>query len=376
MAGEDLLDGRALVRAEPLIVVLDGLPGFHADEGWLRVLAGEHHVDRLALQGDHFRCGERAGGRPWVGFDLDEFGGSDTPLELRLDRGDRHFAHRPLQRIAQHGAFVDDGVTLDVSFPGIRDGCLADRGQLNLDEARAARLCGLYGPGGLLAERRGHLAMPTLHRLMRVLDLGFARLMRGDLCGASTSPTLPLEVVLDLLPTRTRRVEIRLCVAADFRLTTRSALDLVAQRPEAHGELRSIHGGRKLLAAVQLPRLHRPCRSGLGLREIEDDRIRMELGSRVTVDGPRAVVLEGGGNPLSGRLGWTVATHTGLDVALGLAEGHDDTRAMGVADPIVAGDDRRERHALGGRERGVPPCAMLHRLRRLAALIGVAMRRL
>ncbi len=76
-----------------------------ADEWSLRLLAGAHHVDGLALQRDHLRRGERAAGRPWARLDLDELAGGDALLELRLDRVDRSpppstaSAHRAAPRV-------------------------------------------------------------------------------------------------------------------------------------------------------------------------------------------------------------------------------------------------------------------------------------
>src|SRR3989442_15772357 len=127
-------------------------------------------------------------------------------------------------------------------------------------------------------------------------------------------------MILDLLATRTRCLDVLVAVPRDFRLAAFAAFDLVAQAGEPRRELRPVHCRRILLRLVQFPRLQRADLCLDRVRQIEDNDVRMQLRRSVSVDWPRAVVLELGSNPHPGRLSRTIAAETRLDVALQLVE--------------------------------------------------------
>ena len=86
------------------------------------MLACAHHVDHVALEVEHLPRRECAAGGARRLRDADELSGLDALLELGLDVPDGHLTHRSGQRIAQHGAFVDDGLPLQIPLLPERHG--------------------------------------------------------------------------------------------------------------------------------------------------------------------------------------------------------------------------------------------------------------
>jgi len=149
------------------------------------------------------------------------------------------------------------------------------------------------------------------------------------------------QVALNLLSARTRRVQVVLGVAADLGLAAGAAVDGVAQRFEARRQLGSVHRRHKLLALVQLARLQRPNVTVLCASEIEDDRVRVELGRRVPVDGSGTVMLEVRHDPLPRCLGRVIA-EASLDILFELVKRDANARAMRLTDSCIATDQRRQ----------------------------------
>ena len=84
--------------------------------------------------------------------------------------------------------------------------------------------------------------------------LGIPRPVRGDLRRSSAPPPLLSESLLDLLPPRTRCLQILPRVALDLRLAVRAALDFVAEPLQLRRKLRTVHRRRVLLRLVKLLR--------------------------------------------------------------------------------------------------------------------------
>src|SRR5436853_5115610 len=106
---------------------------------------------------------------------------------------------------------------------------------------------------------------------MREVPLRLACLMRGDLCRCGALPIHLSEVVFDLLPSRTGRVEVLLGVPANLRLATFAAVDFVTQGRQPCGQLRSIQRRRIRLASKQFTRLQGSRLAIVALRDVEDD---------------------------------------------------------------------------------------------------------
>ena len=202
------------------------------------------------------------------------------------------------------------------------------------------------------------------------MTLGFTGLMRRNLGGFRPAVVALRELVLNLLPARTRGVHVVLRVAADLRLAAGAAIDLVAQRLEPDGQLRPVHRRHIRLALVEFARLQRTDVAVLRARDVEDDDVGVELGRRVTVDGSGAVVLELRRDPLARRLGRMIA-EARLHVSLEFVERDTDALAVCVSHPRIAAHQRGQRDTLRRGERRIPPRSMRHRLHRLAAVVRV-----
>src|SRR5437879_12951655 len=134
--------------------------------------------------------------------------------------------------------------------------------------------------------------MPRLHCFVRQFELSFSRLVRRNLRRACSSLVLSCEMFLNLLPTRTRRLQILFAVAFDFRLAALAALGLIAKFLQPMGQLRAVHRRRVPLGLVEFPWLQGIGLAVLCLGEIEKDDVRVQLWCRVAVDRPCTIVLE------------------------------------------------------------------------------------
>ena len=195
-------------------------------------------------------------------------------------------------RVGDDGALVDDGLPLQVPVLRERYGCVRRHSRRIAFDAVHPLLRGSHHARWLIAERLGHGSMLPLHLVVRQIELRFPCLVRRDLYGCSSLLLLLRKMILDLLATWTRCLDVLVAVHRDFRLTTFAVFDLVAQGGEPHGELRPVHRRRILLRLVQLPRLQRADLCLDRVRQIEDHDVRVQLGRGVSVDWRRAVVLE------------------------------------------------------------------------------------
>ena len=97
----------------------------------------------------------------------------------------------------------------------------------------------------------------------------------------------------------------------------------------------------------------------LPLRHIEDHGMGMKLRRRVAINGPRGIVLEGGGDEFPRRLRGMDIADPRLRVPLKFLKRHADTLPMGFSHPVIAAHERSQRYRLRRGKRGVPPGAML-----------------
>jgi len=226
----------------------------------------------------------------------------------------------------------------------------------------------------LVPKPLGEFLVPWLHLLVRHVELGFSSLMSRDLRRHGALSIRFGQIVLDLLATRTGRVEVLTCVASDFRLAAATALYLVAERGQSRCRLGSIDRRGELLRPVQLARLQWTHCTVCRLREVEDDRVGMELRRGIAVHRPGAVVLKQGRYRIAGRFRPAIATEPRLRVRLELLEGDAYALTVRRTDALVAADQRREGHALRRRERRVPTGPVLHRRRAFAPCRHLASR--
>ena len=253
------MNGRALALVQVGVLLRDRLARAVAHQLGVLALASAHPLDRLSLELDHRRRGERAPWRAWLLLDGDEFASLDPAIDLLLDVVEARLPHRPLQRVSQNRPFFDDRFALQIAVARKRDGLPRHVILLTLV------LHVVHGPvlgrfndvRRLVPETLGELLVAALHLLVRDVELRFARLVRRDLrrCGALSIRFG--QVVLDLLATRAGRVEVLARVAADLWLAAATALDLVTERGQSRGQLRSVDRRGVLLRPVELARLER-----------------------------------------------------------------------------------------------------------------------
>jgi hypothetical protein len=184
--------------------------------------------------------------------------------------------------------------------------------------------------------------------------------MRGDLGGLRAVVPLLGEVLLNLLAARTGRVEVRVGVARDLKLSKGATLNLVAERVEPGGKLGPVDGRRVPLGPVELSWLKGAGVARLRFGHVKDDDVGVELRRGVALHRTGAVVLEPSGDPLAGGLGRMIAADAGLNVALKIIERRRDAFLMRLADAVVAANESGERDALRGTERGVPSSTVRH----------------
>src|SRR5258708_409687 len=89
-----------------------------------------------------------------------------------------------------------------------------------------------------------------------------------------------------------RRFQILATVSLNFRLATRAALYFVSQRRETCGKFRPVDRCRVLLRFVEFPWLQRSRVSIRGLRNVEENDMRVKLRRCVAVHRTRAVVFK------------------------------------------------------------------------------------
>jgi len=286
-------------------------------------------------------------------------------------------AHAAVQRRFVDRSPVLHGFFLEQMIAGVADGLprslLRRPGWgLLLGEPACALLCLSHNPVGLVAVLPGQFSMLPLHLFRRQQLLAVAGAMGGDLPGRrAVDPLLPF-VILHLLPSRTRRLQILPRVALDLRLAILAALDLVTQLLKTCGQLRAVDRRAVVLRGVQLVRLHRTGLPVLALGDVEDHSMRVELRRGIPRDRPRRVVLEGRGGELAGRLRGMDVADPRLGVVLDLAQGYANALPVRLPHPLIATDKRGQRNGFRRGERRIPPGAVLHAgdFPSLLALVG------
>jgi hypothetical protein len=172
----------------------------------LGLLACAHDLSNVALEVEHLLRRKGTAGSARRPSNANELSSLHALLELGLDVPNGQLTHRSDQRITQDGAFVNDGLALQIPLLPKRH-CHARGDAMRRIFVQLESLVRLPDEvRGLIAEGRRHLSMRALHFLMRAVDLCFPCLVRGDLGGAGAMSLELLQVHLDLLTPRTRRL--------------------------------------------------------------------------------------------------------------------------------------------------------------------------
>ena len=77
----------------------------------------------------------------------------------------------------------------------------------------------------------------------------------------------------------------------------------------------------------------------VALRDIENDRVSMQLWRDIPVDRTGGIVLELGGDESARGLGRTISAYAGLRVVFELVEGNADALTVGFTDTLIAADE-------------------------------------
>src|ERR1700679_3612653 len=165
------------------------------------------------------------------------------------------------------------------------------------------------------------------------------RRVRSDL--GSFLPRAPraFEVFTNLLASGAGCGEIFLCVSLDLRSTAPPCRNFVAKLPEAVSQLGLIDRRGKLLGGEEALRLDCARLAIVALRDIENDRVSMQLWRDISIDRTGFIVLKLGGDKFASGLGRMVAADAGLRVVFELVEGNSDALPVSVTDTLIAADE-------------------------------------
>ncbi len=217
-----------------------------------------------------------------------------------------------------------------------------------------------HNPVGLMAVLPRQFVMLPLHLCGRLQLLFVPCAVRCNLSRRCTVNSLLPFVILHLLPSRTRRLQILPRVALDLRLAVLAALQLVAELLQARCQLRAIDRRTVMLRSIKLMRLHGAGLPVLALGDVKDNGMGVELRRRIAIDGTGRVVLEGRGGELACRLRGMHVADPRLRVVLDLDQSDTDALSMRLPHPLIAADKRGQRNGFWCGERGIPSGAMLH----------------
>jgi hypothetical protein len=90
------------------------------------------------------------------------------------------------------------------------------------------------------------------------------------------------------------------------------------------------------------------------LGHVEDDRVSMQVGRRISTNGPGGIVLKGRRDPSFGGLGRVVAAHSGLCVALQVVERSNHSLSMCFTNAIIVSDERGQGYCFRCRTCQIP----------------------
>ena len=170
--------------------------------------------------------------------------------------------------------------------------------------------------------------------------LAVAGRVRSDLGGFLARAARAFEVFTNLLASGAGCVEIFLCVSLDLRSTAPPCRNFVTKLSEAVSQLGLIDRRGKLLGGEEALRLDCARLAIVALRDIENDRVGMQLWRDISIDWTGCIVLELGGYKFASGLGRMIAADAGLRVVFELVEGNADALPVGFTDTLIAADQR------------------------------------
>src|SRR5579859_602424 len=216
-----------------------------------------------------------------------------------------------------------------------------------------------------------HFQVTLLHLFTGNVQLRVTGSMRRNLGCFRAAQALLFQVLLDLFPSWTRRLDIFSAVAFNLGCAVCARFDLIAQLLQAQSQLGAINRGAVALRTVKLSRLQGAGLAVFALGQIEKDNMRVKLWGGVAVHWPAAVMFKLGGNPVARSFRWMVPADAGLDESLQFVQGHRNSFLVSPAYPLIAAHQGGERDCLRCAEGCVPPGAVLHGANGFAVLVYI-----
>src|SRR5580692_8413171 len=132
--------------------------------------------------------------------------------------------------------------------------------------------------------------------------LAVPRRVRSDLGSLFPRAARTFKVLTNLLASGAGCVEIFLCVSLDLRSTAPPCRNFVTKLSEAVSQLGLIDRRGKLLGGEEALRLDCARLAIVALRNVENDRVSMQLWRDIPIDRAGGIVLKLGGDKLACRL--------------------------------------------------------------------------
>src|SRR5580698_4899639 len=190
--------------------------------------------------------------------------------------------------------------------------------------------------------------------------------VRSDLGSFLPRAARAFEVFTNLLASGAGCVEIFLCVSIDLWSTAPPCRDFVTKLSEAVSQLGLIDRRGKLLGGEEALRLDCARLAIVALRDVENDRVSMQLWRDIPIDRTGGIVLKLGRDKSARSFGRMIAADAGLCIVFELLQRNADALPMSFSDAFIAADKRGQRDRFRRGECRIPSRSMLHRLDGLA----------
>src|SRR5664279_2492616 len=155
--------------------------------------------------------------------------------------------------------------------------------------------------------------------------------MRSYLRGSRSLSACLLEITLDLLSARTRRVEILLCIALDLRLPMLTTFNRITEIVQTDGQLGTVDACHVLLRLEKTSLLQGSCLFTLSFGHVENYSVGMQLGRSIAIHGTSRVMFERSSDKSAGSLGSMNITDSRLRVALEFRQSNANALPMSLA---------------------------------------------
>src|SRR3974390_3694557 len=149
-----------------------------------------------------------------------------------------------------------------------------------------------HDPISLISVLCCQFAVPLQHLSLGQEFLPIPRVVGSDLRCRSTIDSLFAQMVFDLFPSRTGRLQILFGVATDLRLPMLPALHFIAQYLQPHCEFGSIEGSHVSLRNEEFVGLETSRCSVRLLGHVEDDGMGVKLRGGVAINGSGGIVFK------------------------------------------------------------------------------------